>query len=372
MADILQFSRSTRVYIQQGAYIWEMPVLDGFSFSQATNATEIVLSEMTSSAGISRRGRTKFNDSYAPAEWSFSTYARPNLGSAVEEALWANFVAANSYNGTVWADGVTKATPNTTIDFDSSNSSVIGEFDIFFVLGGCGVDEDAVKFSPAGGQTIYKVNGAVANTASIDFEIDGIAMVNWSGFGSIITEEVELDLTTATGTPPILTGVAGTANFIRNRLTTLAADGSNTTSAYATFDAAYDLVLTGGNITFENNITFLTPETLCTVNQPIGHITGARSISGNFTCYLNATGTSSAELFEDLISATDVVTNSFDLTFGIGGATVPKIVINCPGAHLEIPQHSIEDVISVDVTFDALPSTLDATDEATIVYTGAA
>ncbi len=198
-------------------------------------------------------------------------------------------------------------------------------------------------------------------------------MITWSGFGAIISEEATLDLTTGTGTVPIKTGVAGTGNFIRNRLTTLACDGSNTVSTVVgTLAADYSMVLTGGNITFENNITFLTPETLCTVNQPIGHVTGARSISGNFTCYLNALGSSSAELFEDLVGATDIVTNSFDLTFGIGGATAPKVVVNIPTAHLEIPQHSIEDVISVDVSFTGLPSTIDGTDEATIVYTGAA
>jgi hypothetical protein len=374
MADVLQFSRSTRVYISQAgteASLWEIPVLDGFSFSHATNATEIVLSEMTSSLGASRRARAMFTDSYAPAEWSFSTYARPNASGAVEEALWANFIAANDFVAATvpnqWTEGVTKANPVTTFDFGSSNSTILGEFDIYFVLGGCGIDASTVPYNPAGGQTIYKISGAVANTASVDFEIDGISMITWSGFGSIITEEASLDATSA-----IVTGITGTGNFIRNRLTTLSCDGSNTSSAFVTFDADYSLVLTGGNITFENNITYLTPETLCTVNQPIGHITGARSISGNFTCYLNAptAGVSSAELFEDIIAATDVVTNSFDLSFGIGGSTAPKIAMNFPNCHLEVPQHSIEDVISIDTTFNALPSTIDAADEATIVYTG--
>src|SRR5210317_414686 len=88
---------------------WEIPVLDGYSFSQATNATEITLNEMAKSDGTSRRARQMFTDSYAPAEWSFASYMRPNNGSVVEEALWANFVAANSYTvGTSsWASGVT-------------------------------------------------------------------------------------------------------------------------------------------------------------------------------------------------------------------------------------------------------------------------
>ena len=362
MPDILQFSRSTRVYIEQGSNIWEIPVLDGFSFSQATNATEITLSEATSAAGVSRRAKQLFNDSYAPADWSFATYMRPNSGSVVEEALWTNFVADNAMVTTTWDHGVVKSAPATTIDFDDSNTSVIGTFNVYFVLGGCGFDASAAAYTAAAGHTIYKITDAVANTASIDFDIEAISMITWSGFGQIISDEASFDAQSA-----IVTGISGTGNFIRNRLTTLACDGSNTVPA---LDANYAVVLTGGNITFENNITYLTPDTLCSVNQPIGHITGTRSVSGNFTAYLNADGTSTAELFEDIIGATTTITNSFDLTFSIGGASAPKVVINLPQAHLEVPTHSIEDVISVDATFHGLPSSLDATDEATIVYTG--
>ena len=41
MADTLYFSRDTEVFIKIGSAIWSIPVLDGFSFSQATNASEI-------------------------------------------------------------------------------------------------------------------------------------------------------------------------------------------------------------------------------------------------------------------------------------------------------------------------------------------
>lgn len=371
MADTLQFSRNTKVYIEQGSTIWEIPVLDGFSFSQATNASEITLNEMASSGSeaVSRRARQMFTDSYAPAEWSFSTYMRPNNGSCVEEALWANFVANNSYDDTLttgndWVSGVTKSGATTEFDFDSSNSTILGTFNIYFVLGGC-KDSSTASYSSAQGQTIYKIEDAVANTASIDFEIDGIAMINWSGFGKIITEEAALDASSAITTGALATD---TGNFIRNRLTSLKVTNADT----ANFASEYSLVLTGGNITFENNITYLTPETLCTVNQPLGHVTGTRSVSGNFTCYLNDVQDSSADLFEDIISATSVVTNEFTLEFSIGGASAPKVEIALPQCHLEVPVHGIEDVISLDTTFHALPSSVDATDEATITYTGTA
>ena len=354
----LHFSRDTKVFCKQGSNVWEIPVLDGFSFSQATNASEITLNEMESTAGVSRRARQMFNDSYAPAEWSFSTYARPNYGTVAEEALWANFIAANSYSGT-WSAGVTVSTGSTTYDFDDSNKAALGTFDLFFIMGGASDADDNYGSGPE--TTIYKIEGCVANEAAIDFEIDGIATINWSGFGKIITEEATFD-----GSGAIDRAVTSTSNFIRNRLTTLScvssiAGGSATT---------YLLTLTGGNVTFTNNITFLTPETLGIVNQPLGHITGTRSVSGNFTCYLDSADDKSAELWRDIIGATTTVTNSFDMAFNIGGTTAPNIVIDIPTAHLEVPTHSIEDVISLEVNFHALPSTIDSTNEATIIYTG--
>ena len=88
------------------AKTYKIPVLEGFSFSQTTNSSEVTLSEMESSAGVSRRGRRVFNDSLAPAEWSFSTYVRPFLSNgtgsgnheaavmhAVEEVLWNGLLA---------------------------------------------------------------------------------------------------------------------------------------------------------------------------------------------------------------------------------------------------------------------------------------
>ena len=110
----LHFSRDSKVYVEStlatspaAQTVWEVPVLDGFSFTQATNSSEIVLNE----AGVaSRRARLLFNDSLAPVEWSFSTYVRPFLAPgtgdygtsavhAVEEALWGMFVGATGFDG---------------------------------------------------------------------------------------------------------------------------------------------------------------------------------------------------------------------------------------------------------------------------------
>lgn len=365
MADTLYFSRDTQVFVKIGSAIWTMPVLDGFSFSQATNASEITLNEMADTAGNSRRGRQMFTDSYAPAEWSFSTYMRPfaSAGSgagaadssakhhAVEEVLWAMMVGSAAYASNTFP-GFTADTTDLDIVFTNSNKTTLGEADIFFVMGGAG----------SGTKTTYKIAGCVVNEASIDFDIDGIATINWSGFGKIITEDTAPTATITEGA-----GATDTSNFIRNRLTSLAA----TTSMGGNHPATYNLVLTGGNVTVSNNITFLTPETLGVVNQPLGHVTGTRSVSGNFTCYLNAEDDSSAELFENIIEDTTKITNDFTLLFKVGGAATPRVELNMAKCHLEVPTHSIDDVISIETNFHALPSTVEATDELAIKYVGA-
>ena len=377
MADTLYFSRDTKVYIAIGSDIWEVPVLDGFSFSQATNTSEITLNEMSNTSGDSRRGRQMFTDSYAPAEWSFSTYARPfaSAGSgagaadsaakhhAVEEVLWALMVGAATYSSFSFT-GFTADTTDLDISFGSSNKTTLGTADIYFVLGG----------ARSGTKTTYKITGCCVNEASLDFDIDGIATINWSGMGTIINED-------SAPTATVYEAVSSTSNFIRNRLTTLAMTTADdhllATGESADGDSdveTYDLVLTGGNITISNNMTFLTPETLGVVNQPLGHVTGTRSVSGSFTCYLDQESgqTKSADLFERIIEDTDTITNNFDLTFKVGGASAtPRIELAMTDCHLEVPTHSIDDVISLETNFHALPSTIEGTDELTIKYVGA-
>ena len=427
MAQQLFFSRDTKVYIKKGAFVWDLPVLDGFSFSQATNSSEITLAEMEASGGVSRRGRKQFNDSLAPAEWSFSTYVRPfkSAGSgtgaadtvaakvhAVEEILWALFSGPGTYASSTFTDQFVADTTTgqefTTIDFSESNKATLGTCDIFFVVGGAN-------------RKVYKLKDAVVNEAAIDFDIDGIATINWSGMSSeivdmtgstitasgasahpafnattadgstVVLNDVWLDTNDShrlsvvtvvpssgviTNTGAVYEGAAQTTNFIRNRLTQLTvipttrdpdSDGVNE------LEANYAITLTGGNITMSNNLTFITPEEIGLVNIPIGHVTGTRSVSGSMTCYLSKDTSAtnhSADLWEDLKSITSVVTNSFGLVFKIGGATAgqPRLEVNMPTCHLEIPTHSIEDVISVETNFNALPSTIDGTNEATVIY----
>ena len=540
----------TDAVIRGGAGIWELPIIDGFSMSQGTNTSEVTLNEMADSGGNSRRGRQMFTDSYAPAEWSFSTYMRPLIASgtvanggvdnvtrhhAVEEVLWAQMVGDGSYiapvestYNTVWKGGLsnTLSSPlndQQVVKFEDSNKVTVGTFDLYFNLGettttekttklatfsnatqiiagesyaadtyqilhlqtgqstadlksrwegvgwaantgGTGANPavgdtftvgspvgtdpgfpantgsmtrtsgvvngrmfingdttgvqlgDLVRFFAANGTTElftgntsrvtginnqggdvvvkeitidiarnvpigsvlkfekrinYKVENCVVNEASIDFDIDGIATINWSGLGSKISE-------TGNVTPTVTEGTSSTNNFIRNRLTSLAIKAADETT-FPGYDGEgrYATVLTGGNITFSNNITYLTPETMGIVNQPLGHVTGTRTIGGSFTCYLDNNGNaansaSSADLFEDIHEARTTITNVFELTFGIGGSgSTPRCNVELRQCHLELPTHSLDDVVSLEVNFHALPSSISNADEAIIAYKGA-
>ena len=469
MATNLFFSRDTKVYIElfnssgSSTGVFEVPVLDGFSFSQAQNSTEVTLSEMENSAGVSKRGRRVFNDSLAPVEWSFATYVRPfesagedvagnadkrsgNAGHtqhAVEEALWAMFVGAADYTATdgstaATLTGITSDSTDLDIDFSNSNKSLLGVGNIYFSLS----DADS-------NPKVYKCTDAVVNEASLDFDIDGIATINWSGFASQLVEASK-------PTRTVFEAINATNNYIRNRLTQLTIDandkvtfpgdeititaitkanpaqvtaanhglatgdtikitgtcgitissadivnglsftvtkvddnnftldGLNSTGGTGSFSGTptfgnglYSLTLTGGSVTMTNNITYLTPETIGSVNTPLGHVSGARSISGAFQCYLSFdtsdnAGTST-DFFNDMTAtaAKNKVVNSFATKFLVGGSgATPRLELDFPTAHFEIPAHSIEDVISVETTFQALPSTIDNTNEVAIKYVG--
>lgn len=502
------FSRDTRVLLKQTASngtdtnLWEIPVLDGFSFSQSTNSSEITLNEaIAAEGGKSRRARQIFNDSLAPAEWSFSTYIRPiqsevdlNEGwsdngenadiHAVEEALWANFVSNNSWKAPVtitktfasggasgattvtlnnvsglvvgmgvtgtgiannsnitaisgseitldeattgqvsgtltfkgdgqWNTGVTNNTSNCLIDFKNSEVAELGTFDLFFLLGGNGIS--FTKTFASGGASgattvvlnnatdltvgmtvagtgivtgskvtainsstitldtatteqvsgsivfrserqVYKLSDCVVNEAAIEFDVDGIATINWSGFSSLITDQ---GTSGATATNVIKEQITSTDNFIRNRLTTLAVTASDTTTfPGVNNDGVYNVTLTGGSLTFSNSITYLTPEDLGRVNVPLGHIAGTRVVGGNISCYLNDSTGGSSDLFKALIEATSTTVNSFNFVFNIGGnvSGEPRVIVTMPRCHLEIPTHSIEDAISLETEFHALPA----------------
>ena len=539
----LQFTRNAKVYVQlvddNGAHkaAWQISVLDGFSFTQSVNSSEITINE---AGEQSRRARLLFNDSLAPVEWSLSTYARPFKGAAsgflannvhgIEEALWAMLMGADTWdpvnqdfsNTRITFDNSSDAdvnavtTTTNTFGFSASNvSSMSDNWNIYF------------SFEDGANKQLYKCASAVVNSVSMDFDIDGIATLSWSGFAKELSDEgkvaftesarnatttyvdgggVNLSIALANhnyivgdtlnvifagstandgsdgvfvvsertddnnfkiafgGSPAPTSGaealtvqkyyiteaLTDSTNFIRNRISTvdlvrkdkligspdsgvvtgITVDGVNATgqavlnvtgdisnvqvgdtvsvAGFVTSNQTvasilgqaitlsadidvetvggepvvitsvlydrYNLVLTGGNITIENNISYLTPEELGLVNQPLANITGARSISGSMTCYLDndQTTSKSGELFADLVADNDTVRNTFDLSLNVGGeeANTPRVSFDLPTAHLEVPVVNVEDLLTLEVSFHGQVSSgnVDKTDEATIIY----
>ena len=215
------FSRDTKVFMKWHASasgtddaLYEIPVLDGFSFSQATNTSEITLNEAADGSNLrSKRGRAMFNDSFAHAEWSFSTYMLPTTSAAtnvwaaagtghagdgkkfaVEGPLWAA-MSATTYDYAIGGDNgaITVGTwePN-VFNFENSNMVALGVFDLFFVLGAANDTDGTYDTAADGNVTIYKISDCSVGSASIDFDIDGLAQVAWSGQGQVITEQAQL------------------------------------------------------------------------------------------------------------------------------------------------------------------------------------
>lgn len=83
---------------------WEVQVLDGFKFAQATNSANIQIKE---GGATPIRGQRAFNTALNPVDITFSTYMRPRLNgaqaTAEERVLWNALMGSVGIDGTVQA-----------------------------------------------------------------------------------------------------------------------------------------------------------------------------------------------------------------------------------------------------------------------------
>lgn len=489
----INLSRNTRLFVstlgnadntgRDPQNTFEVPILDGYSFSQEADSATITLNE---AGDAPVRGQKIFNTAINPADISFSTYVRPFYNNtqskhgALEQVLWEALTGAGTpgsashatKNGTNAVSGASYMEAN----FEQSNEHELLKLFMFFKID----------------NTVYKISEVALTSAEIDFAIDAIAMINWSAQGTTVDELSGTDLTdfnswvTAETVYDTLTDIhaAGVpALFIKNKLSSMtlkATSGSNvategyqtvsgpfdTTAAhgltaattpdfdvtvdggtvqtvsidvdtrtdlvtvgdvvaemnyqldgvtvsvsdagdlvftshtagtgstmlvaagtpdlladlagYTAINSAtagtgtgktYNVPLTGGSVTIENNVTFLTPEELGVVNQSIGSFTGTRAISGNITAYLNSGANNTGGLLADLVSDTTTVTHDFEVTMSMGGgANTPRVDFIMGNAHLVIPSVNVEDVISTEINFTALGSEITEADELYVRY----
>ena len=340
---------------------FEIQVLEGMSFSQGTAQDTVTLNEAGTAPA---RGQRSFNTALQPADFTFSTYMRPfndtqlNKITCEERLLWNSFAAPSIATGAIggakaaWQESSTTGTLVVT----NSDSHQLQAFGLIIV------------FSDGA----YVIDNCALDTATIDFGLDAIAAIQWAGKGTQVRalENFGIDTTIAnpvtfigtdlTDTPTDTADVAKVKNtygkYIANKLSTLAIqssiDPANGTN--------YSVALTGGSITMSNNLTYLTPANLGTVNLPITYFTGTRSITGTVTAYLktgnDGSGTpQSAKLLKSLLdNSATAIDPDYGITVSLGGSTnTTRVDLKIPAAMLQIPSVNTEQVISCTMNFTA-------------------
>jgi len=330
---------------------FEIQVLDGLSFSQNTSSETVTLSE---GGNTPVRGQRSFNTALDPVDFSFSTYMRPRDGgtniTAEESVLWNAMFAVDAIGGTnpSWSEAPSVATAVTI----NSQKHQLQKFGLIILLDG----------------SSYAIDNCVLDTATVDFGLDAIATIAWTGKGTILRQISGLAASTGgtvtfSGATGVLEGTAKgkntTAPFIANKLSTLEVtagiDGTGT---------AYTIALTGGSLTISNNVSYLTPANLGVVNLPATYFTGTRSITGSLTAYLRTGSTNSAGLLADMLAASSSeVDPEFLVLVAVGGASNSvRVEFDMPACVLTIPAISTDQVVSVNINFTAQGSTASAFD----------
>lgn len=431
----------------------ELQVLDGFSFSQASNADTIQISE---AGNTPVRGQRAFNTSLNNVEFSFSTYLRPakpaTLVKAEEACLW-NALLSSTVLGAAAVYTLTGITGGSTAVDAAGILTIVGTGmattgiavgDIVVIKGVTGIGaaqyNTAVKILTAptatgftaqyltkptsaivtagwtvavtlhttawnenlaaatdttgpqfGGTGVaysaattalsnknkllafgmlllvdgvtYVIDNCAMDQASIDFNLDGIAMVAWTGKGTAL-RQLAVPMNNAVAGTFTGGGVTGTsnytvkntnANYITNKLSTISL--TKNIGGIGAGNTAYSLALTGGNITIANNISYVTPANLGVLNTPIGYFTGTRAISGSINAYLRTGSTNSAGLLSDLLAAAATsagIEPKFKLQIDIGGSSNgTRVEAEIMGALLQIPTIDAQAVMSTTINFTA-------------------
>ena len=394
----------------------EIQVLEGFSFSQNTTSETVTLNE----AGAAPvRGQRSFNTALDPADFSFTTYMRPQDGgtniTAEECVLWnamfsatevgtvgsvvnaGSFVVGQNYTIVSADNGAGGATTSFT-SIGASANTVGTRFTATGAGTGTGTarvtsqawvdgpvtanlivaNSDKHQLLPFGmiivvDETTFVIDNCVLNTATIDFGLDAIASVQWAGQGGTLRQ-----ITSPTiGTGTLSGSVSGnflqkvtTCPYIANKLSIVTLD-----DGIGAGGTAYTVPITGGSLTISNNVTYLTPANLATVNKPVTYFTSTRAISGSLNAYLR-TGTGfTADLMQTMLNnSATAVSPAFYMNISIGGTGTTKVDFTMPAVVLTIPTVNAEQVVSTTINFTAQGSTSSAFDigaanELSITYT---
>jgi len=262
--------------------------------------------------------------------------------------------AAKLYKSS-WAPATTSYS---LVSSASSNFNQLQKFGLIFVV-------DSIA---------YAVDNAALNQATIDFGLDAIATIAWTGQATALRQiSTTLSGSTFTGTgfASPAAGATGalvakntTAQYITNKLSTVSLKSAKAIGSAAA-GSEYAVALTGGSITINNNISYITPANLGVVNSPVVYYTGTRAITGTMNAYLK-TGTgvnSTGKLLMDMLAAASTtIEPMISLNIAIGGSSNPiKVELDMPSATISIPTIDVQQVISTVINFTAQGSSISNT-----------
>lgn len=372
------------------ANTWKIEVLAGFATSQAAGTQDISSSE----SGLNPdRSSRRFNINVQPVNWNFQTYLRPTGAETSGQNAATSAQSSNVKPVADWMLWQAIASNTAPANGGSEQSAWQngGVFDTQQSTGAANVA--ATTFNYASAQenhlyvkmdnVIYQVANAAIESAEVSGAIDGIAMTTWTGLGTNLIELTGATrnaavsvfggilnsgtAVTANSNAYALTAVASyhpwaqmnvagsitSASFIKNRLGTVVM--AHQTEAGVT--SSYTFPITNMSVSVKNNITYLTPEELSKLNQPIGQYAGAREITGSVSAYLRADTNGSAQFLRNILADTRPNFSQYaNANIRIGGNSSPYVAFYMPAVQFQIPTHNITDIISVDMQFKAQES----------------
>jgi hypothetical protein len=214
---------------------------------------------------------------------------------------------------------------------------------------------------------LYAVDNCALNQVTVDFGLDAITTAQWTGQATALREfstAVTANAGSFSGGTTADVGAAGAylakvtdAQYITNKLSTVNLSATKAIGSKIAAGDSYSIPITGGSITINNNISYITPANLGIVNTPVTYYTGTRAISGNITAYLRTglPGKESGELLADLIAeAATTIEPMFALAIWIGGSSnTVKVVFDMPAISMGIPAVDVQQVVSTNISFTA-------------------
>lgn len=368
---------------------WKLEVLAGFALTSSAATQDITNLE---SGTTPDRSQQRFNTAINPVDWNCQVYLRPTgatTGAAAGTAATGTTASGNvkpTADWFMWQAMASNTAPSSGAE-DQSVWESGGKLRTVNVAAGVGSHSTRSNFSTAQeshmyfklDNVVYQVTDATVNQATVDAGIEEIATVTWTGFGtnlkeltgaprdnaisvfggilnsgsSTIANSNVAELTAQASYHPYnqmnVAGTVSTNSFIKNRLSSIEFHHQPTEGGS---DVKYTFPVTALSFEYNNNITYLTPEELASLNEPIGQFTGTRAVTGSATMYLRAGDNESSQFLRNI--ANDSRTQSAQTSNAnliIGGATAPYVAFQLDATQFEFPQLAVEDVISMSVNF---------------------